>query len=143
MKHLGQGCGRCPAGERGSWVWEPRTSRQAGARRHRSAPCTAAAEPAAAVGASGGSGQKATNNAVPMAPAAAAALPRVLRDRDYGALDKSQFSLFVQFFRQASPYIEGHRGRTFVLAIPGEVRCGCIFVCVKGGAGALQDRFCS
>ncbi|EFN52161.1 hypothetical protein CHLNCDRAFT_7287, partial [Chlorella variabilis] len=28
---------------------------------------------------------------------------------------------FVQFFRQASPYIEGHRSRTFVLAIPGEV----------------------
>lgn len=27
----------------------------------------------------------------------------------------------MQFFRQASPYIEGHRGRTFVLAIPGEV----------------------
>lgn len=51
-------------------------------------------------------------------------VPRVLRERDYGALDKSQFSLFVQFFRQASPYIEGHRGRTFVLAIPGEVRCG-------------------
>lgn len=49
-------------------------------------------------------------------------LPRVLRERDYGALDKSQFRLFVQFFRQASPYIEGHRGRTFVLAIPGEVR---------------------
>lgn len=48
-------------------------------------------------------------------------VPRVLRERDYGALDKSQFSLFVQFFRQASPYIEGHRGRTFVLAIPGEV----------------------
>ena len=51
----------------------------------------------------------------------AATLPRVLRDRDHGALDKSQFRLFVQFFRQASPYIEGHRGRTFVLAIPGEV----------------------
>jgi amino-acid N-acetyltransferase len=46
----------------------------------------------------------------------------VLRERDYGALEKSQYSLFVQFFRQASPYIEGHRGRTFVLAIPGEVR---------------------
>lgn len=48
-------------------------------------------------------------------------LPRVLRERDYGSLDKSQYGLFVQFFRQASPYIEGHRGRTFVLAIPGEV----------------------
>jgi hypothetical protein len=73
-------------------------------------------------------------------PAAAAALPRVLRDRDYGALDKSQFSLFVQFFRQASPYIEGHRGRTFVLAIPGEVRLGCPCV-IKGGWGLC--RTCS
>lgn len=50
------------------------------------------------------------------------ALPRVLRvERDYGALDKKDFAKFVQFFRQASPYIAGHRGRTFVLAIPGEV----------------------
>ena len=126
MQQLGQGCAvRCPAGERGSWVGAPRRSRQAGAHRQRAAPCCAAAEPAAAVG---GGGQKAANNAVPVTPAAAAALPRVLRDRDYGALDKSQFSLFVQFFRQASPYIEGHRGRTFVLAIPGEVRCGCLCV---------------
>ena len=31
------------------------------------------------------------------------------------------FSKFVQFFRQASPYIEGHRGRTFVIVVPGEV----------------------
>ena len=28
---------------------------------------------------------------------------------------------FVLFFRGASPYIEGHRGRTFVVLIPGEV----------------------
>jgi amino-acid N-acetyltransferase len=42
-------------------------------------------------------------------------------ERDYGSLDKSQYGLFVQFFRHASPYIEGHRGRTFVLAIPGDV----------------------
>jgi len=27
----------------------------------------------------------------------------------------------VSFFRGASPYIEGHRGRTFVVLIPGEV----------------------
>lgn len=52
------------------------------------------------------------------------ALPRVLRaPRDYGALQSKDFNLFVQFFRQASPYIAGHRGRTFVLAIPGEVGC--------------------
>ena len=30
---------------------------------------------------------------------------------------------FVSFFRGASPYIEGHRGRTFVIVIPGEVVC--------------------
>ncbi|KAL4423548.1 hypothetical protein ABPG77_006571 [Micractinium sp. CCAP 211/92] len=60
---------------------------------------------------------QAVNASVPAPPS----LPRVLRERDYGALEKSQFPLFVQFFRQASPYIEGHRGRTFVLAIPGEV----------------------
>ena len=56
------------------------------------------------------------------APTPAVPLPRSLRARDYGALDKSQYATFVRFFRQASPYIEGHRGRTFVLAIPGEVR---------------------
>ena len=27
----------------------------------------------------------------------------------------------MAFFRGASPYIEGHRGRTFVVVIPGEV----------------------
>lgn len=45
-----------------------------------------------------------------------------LEPRDsMGSLEKSQYGLFVRFFRQASPYIEGHRGRTFVIAIPGEV----------------------
>ena len=45
-----------------------------------------------------------------------------LEPRDsMGSLEKSQYGLFVKFFRQASPYIEGHRGRTFVIAIPGEV----------------------
>jgi len=33
---------------------------------------------------------------------------------------KAQATL-VDFFRQASPYIAGHRGRTFVVVIPGEV----------------------
>ncbi|KAL0056236.1 hypothetical protein WJX82_009116 [Trebouxia sp. C0006] len=37
------------------------------------------------------------------------------------ALERKDFGKFVQFFRQASPYIEGHRGRTFVVVIPGEV----------------------
>jgi amino-acid N-acetyltransferase len=38
-----------------------------------------------------------------------------------GSLEKSMYGLFVKFFRQATPYIEAHRGRTFVIAIPGEV----------------------
>lgn len=38
-----------------------------------------------------------------------------------GALDEEDYGKFVQFFRQASPYIAGHRARTFVVVIPGEV----------------------
>lgn len=38
-----------------------------------------------------------------------------------GALDRSEHGKFVHFFRMASPYIEGHRGRTFVIVLPGEV----------------------
>ena len=38
-----------------------------------------------------------------------------------GALCPDELGPFVQFFRQASPYIEGHRGRTFVICCPGEV----------------------
>jgi hypothetical protein len=38
-----------------------------------------------------------------------------------GALCEDDFGKFVQFFRQASPYIAGHRARTFVVVIPGEV----------------------
>ena len=38
-----------------------------------------------------------------------------------GSLRKKDFRKFVHFFRQASPYIEGHRDRTFVIVIPGEV----------------------
>ena len=39
-----------------------------------------------------------------------------------GALDRADHGKFVQFFRMASPYIEGHRGNTFVVLLPGEVR---------------------
>lgn len=47
--------------------------------------------------------------------------------RENEALERKDFGKFVQFFRQASPYIEGHRGRTFVVVIPGEVRAiACI-----------------
>ncbi|KAF8060080.1 NAGS2 [Scenedesmus sp. PABB004] len=38
-----------------------------------------------------------------------------------GALEAEDYGRFVQFFRQASPYIAGHRARTFVVVIPGEV----------------------
>lgn len=41
--------------------------------------------------------------------------------RASGSLEREQYGLFVKFFRQASPYIEGHRGRSFVIAVPGEV----------------------
>ncbi|KAI8462509.1 MAG: N-acetylglutamate synthase [Monoraphidium minutum] len=61
--------------------------------------------------------------------------PEALDSRDGGAtasvsgnggngvscLSKSDYGKFVHFFRTASPYISGHRGRTFVIVIPGEV----------------------
>ncbi len=51
-----------------------------------------------------------------------APLPERAQDLPNEALERKDFGKFVQFFRQASPYIEGHRGRTFVIVIPGEVR---------------------
>jgi hypothetical protein len=42
-------------------------------------------------------------------------------DSNSAPLAKEDFTKFVQFFRQAGPYIEGHRGRTFVLVVPGGV----------------------
>ena len=50
-----------------------------------------------------------------------APLPQSGQDLTDGVLERKDFGKFVQFFRQASPYIEGHRGRTFVVVIPGEV----------------------
>ena len=41
--------------------------------------------------------------------------------RSSGRLRKKDYRKFVHFFRQASPYIEGHRDKTFVVVIPGEV----------------------
>uniref|UniRef100_A0A7S3RA34 amino-acid N-acetyltransferase n=1 Tax=Dunaliella tertiolecta TaxID=3047 RepID=A0A7S3RA34_DUNTE len=38
-----------------------------------------------------------------------------------GKLHPRDYPKFVQFFRHASPYIAGHRGRTFVIVIPGNV----------------------
>ena len=62
-----------------------------------------------------------------------------------GALQPDEHDAFVRFFRMASPYVEGHRGRIFVLVLPGEVKpllatspvpnclglrssCGCVHV---------------
>ena len=47
--------------------------------------------------------------------------PSCSLENNSGALPKEDYGKFVQFFRQASSYIEGHRGRTFVVVIPGEV----------------------
>jgi len=45
-----------------------------------------------------------------------------------GKLRPADYTKFVQFFRHASPYIAGHRGRTFVIVIPGNVSrvAGCV-----------------
>ena len=51
-----------------------------------------------------------------------APLPERAQELPSEALERKDFGKFVQFFRQASPYIEGHRGRTFVIVIPGEVQ---------------------
>jgi hypothetical protein len=48
--------------------------------------------------------------------------PACKLDRNSGALERDEYGKFVQFFRQASPYIEGHRSRTFVVVIPGAIR---------------------
>lgn len=56
-------------------------------------------------------------------------------DTAHEALERKDFSKFVQFFRQASPYIEGHRGRTFVIVIPGEVR---FFVAIRYSRCSLR-----
>lgn len=50
-----------------------------------------------------------------------APLPETGPELTDGALQRKDYGKFVQFFRQASPYIEGHRGRTFVVVMPGEV----------------------
>lgn len=41
-----------------------------------------------------------------------------------GKLQPQDYLKFVQFFRHASPYIAGHRGRTFVIVVPGSVSEG-------------------
>ncbi len=50
-------------------------------------------------------------------------------------------SLFVRFLHTASPYVAGHRGRTFVVTIPGEVvaRKERLYPLLEG---ALQLQLC-
>ena len=60
----------------------------------------------------------------PPTPYQWAPLPQPAQHLTSDALERKDFGKFVQFFRQASPYIEGHRGRTFVIVIPGEVNAG-------------------
>ena len=56
-------------------------------------------------------------------------------------LPKQDWPKFVQFFRQASPYISGHRDRTFVIVIPGNVSPT---PCMDGGPcmHACMDACC-
>lgn len=42
-------------------------------------------------------------------------------DPNNGALQRRDFGKFVQFFRMAGSYIAGHRGKLFIICIPGEV----------------------
>ncbi len=56
-----------------------------------------------------------------------------------GALDRSEHGKFVHFFRMASPYIEGHRGRTFVIVLPGEVDPIYIWMASKAFSPVIED----
>lgn len=40
---------------------------------------------------------------------------------EFGTLTKDDYPQFVKFLHLASPYVVGHRGRTFVIVIPGDV----------------------
>ena len=48
-----------------------------------------------------------------------------------GPLERKDFPNFVQFFRQASSYIKGHRDRVFVIVVPGEVSCKLPALCLN------------
>lgn len=71
--------------------------------------------------------------------------PSCKLDRNSGALERDEYGKFVQFFRQASPYIEGHRSRTFVIVLPGMLQHS--YVSVKLGHGifikSVTSRHCS
>jgi len=42
-------------------------------------------------------------------------------ERGPGTVEQSDYSKFVRYLHLASPYVIGHRSRTFVIVIPGEV----------------------
>ena len=48
---------------------------------------------------------------------------------------REDYSLFVHLMHLASPYVVGHRGKTFVIVIPGEVRS-----CTEGAVPSALGR---
>lgn len=65
------------------------------------------------------------DGAVSMAPLPASSQTEVPKSHAKQLAQEHQASqAFVNLFRQASPYIEGHRGRTFVITLPGQVGAG-------------------
>lgn len=55
-------------------------------------------------------------------------------------LSKADYAKFVHFFRQAGPYIEGHRDKTFVIVIPGSVSCLWRAVCATADVCLPQEH---
>ena len=55
------------------------------------------------------------------------------------AMSQADLGLFVRFLHTASPYVAGHRGRTFVISIPGEVVANeqQLYPLLQGGLTAL------
>ena len=45
-------------------------------------------------------------------------------------VEKADYAKFVHFFRSAGPYIEGFRGCTFVVVVPGEVCPVLVALCM-------------
>jgi hypothetical protein len=86
-------------------------------------------------------GSSSSGGAMAAAAAAGAALTQVPPAMSTGALERDDYGKFVQFFRQASPYIEGHRARTFVVVIPGA--CfgrACAWMCAGACSCAGHTR---
>lgn len=71
--------------------------------------------------------------------------PSCKLDRNSGALERDEYGKFVQFFRQASPYIEGHRSRTFVIVLPGVLQQAYMLIKLNHGISitSLKCVHCS